>query len=84
MDRAKEMEIALYNKVEEAYLLFYEQGHLLDKLSSAELQDIVCSLSLYRFELGTYSTTTENRTCRVPKIPLPDYRGVRLSGVTIY
>ena len=54
MDRAKEKEITLYNKVEEAYLLFYEQGHLLDTLSSAELQDIVCSLSLYRFELGTY------------------------------
>ena len=30
------------------------------------------------------STTTEIRTPCVPKIPLPDYRGVRLSGVTIY
>ena len=31
-----------------------------------------------------YSTTTEIRTPCVPKILLPDYRGVRVSGVTIY
>ena len=39
--KAKEKEIALYKKAEEEYLIFCEGGHLLDKLSSTELQNIV-------------------------------------------
>ena len=41
VDKAKEKEMALYNKAEQAYIVFCEQGHLLDKLSSTELQHIV-------------------------------------------
>ena len=41
VDRAKEKEIALYNKAEEAYLSFCRQGHLLNKLNLEELKDIV-------------------------------------------
>ena len=50
MDRAKEKEIAFYNKVEEAYLSFCQQTHLLNKLNVEKLKDIVPYLHLLRGE----------------------------------
>ena len=41
IDKAKEKEMALYKKAEEAYVIFCEKGHLLDRLTNHELQDIV-------------------------------------------
>ena len=40
IDKAKEKEMALYKKAEEAYVIFGEKGHLLDRLTNHELQDI--------------------------------------------
>ena len=54
------------------------------KHRSARLRDWLSKTWFLLVFKPKYSTTTEIRTYRVPKIPLPDYHGVRLSGVTIY
>ena len=41
VDRAKEKELALYNKAEETYLSFCRQAHLLNKLNLEKLKDLV-------------------------------------------
>ena len=41
IDKAKEKEAELFRKAEEAYILFHEKGHLLDRLTVNELKYIV-------------------------------------------
>ena len=55
IDKAKEKEYALYKKAEEAYLNFHEEGHLLDRLGTRDLQDIVRYLC-YLKERGKWDT----------------------------
>ena len=63
LDKKKEKEAALYKKAEDAYLIFHNKGHLLDKLNISELQDIVRFLCCVesKGKGDTYSSHSVNK-----------------------